>query len=102
MAQSLDRPLLALSFLAGDVTAGTGRFNVAQGALATLVGIAASLGNLLAEQVVQYAGYDSAFYFLAAVALAGTVLFMAFMPETAAHALANADGRPRPGRGPAG
>lgn len=95
--------VFAIIFLlvVADVTAGTGRFNVAQGALATLVGIGASLSNLLAEQVVQYAGYDSAFYFLAAVALVGTVLFMAFMPETAAHALANADGRPRPGRGPA-
>ena len=95
--------VFAIIFLlvVSDVTAGTGRFNVAQGALATLVGIGASLSNLLAEQVVQYAGYDPAFYFLGAVALIGAVLFMAFMPETAAHALANADGRTRPGRGPA-
>jgi MFS family permease len=95
--------VFAIIFLlvVSDVTAGTGRFNVAQGALATLVGIGASLSNLLAEQVVQYAGYDPAFYFLGAVALVGTVLFMAFMPETAAHALVKADGRTRPGRGPA-
>jgi MFS family permease len=69
-----------------DVTEGTGRFNVAQGALATLIGIGASLSNLLAEDLVEHSNYHVAFYFLAVIALIGIVLFVSLMPETAAHA----------------
>lgn len=75
--------LLVLS----DVTEGTGRFNVAQGALATLVGIGASLSNLIAEDIVEHASYNVAFYFLAVIAAIGMLLFFVFMPETAPHAL---------------
>ena len=69
--------------IVADITRQTGRFNVAQGALITLLGIGASLSNLIAEQIVQFANYSAAFLFLAGVALVGTLLFGFFMPETA-------------------
>lgn len=89
--QSLDgvaNGIFAVLFLliVSDVTKGTGRFNVTQGALATLVGIGASCSNLIAEEVVQLAGYDIAFYFLAVVGGLGALLFWTAMPETAEHA----------------
>lgn len=88
--QSLDgvaNGIFAVLFLliVSDVTKGTGRFNIAQGALATLVGIGASASNLVAEEIVQRASYDAAFYFLAGVSVLGAIIFATLMPETAAH-----------------
>ncbi|MDA4847424.1 MFS transporter [Hoeflea poritis] len=81
--------IFAMLFLLiiADITAGTGRFNLAQGALATLVGIGASCSNLIAEWVVQLAGYSAGFLFLAFVAVVGSLVFAIFMPETAPHAV---------------
>ncbi|MEM8665491.1 MAG: MFS transporter [Pseudomonadota bacterium] len=92
LIQALDgvaNGIFAIIFLlvVSDVTKGTGRFNVVQGALATLVGVGASASNLLAEQIVQEFSYDMGFYFLGAVALLGFIVFAFFMPETAAHAV---------------
>ncbi len=88
--QSLDgvaNGIFAVLFIliVSDVTKGTGRFNIAQGALATLVGIGASASNLIAEEIVQFASYDLAFYFLAGVSILGAIIFATLMPETAAH-----------------
>lgn len=66
-----------------DLTRGTGRFNVAQGALTALIGVGASLSNVIAGWIVQFSSYSAAFLFLAGVALVGTLLFGFFMPETA-------------------
>lgn len=66
-----------------DITQGTGRFNVAQGALTTLIGVGASLSNLIAGWIVQFAGYSAGFLFLAAVAIVGAAIFGFLMPETA-------------------
>jgi len=71
--------------IVADITHNTGRFNVAQGALITLVGIGASLSNLAAEQIVQYFNYNAGFLFLGAVALVGLLVFSFLMPETAPH-----------------
>jgi MFS family permease len=65
-----------------DLTRGTGRFNFAQGAIATAVGIGASLSQGIAGRIVQAAGYDAAFLFLAAVAAVGLAVFWLLMPET--------------------
>ncbi|WP_211176165.1 MFS transporter [Brasilonema sp. UFV-L1] len=54
--------------MVADLTKGTGRFNVTQGALNTAVGIGAFLSHLLAGFVVQKAGYNVAFLGLAAIA----------------------------------
>ena len=71
--------------IVADLTRGTGRFNVAQGALTTLVGIGASLSNLIAEEIVELFSYSVSFLFLACVAIIGLVIFVFFMPETAPH-----------------
>lgn len=89
--QSLDgiaNGIFAVIFLLviSDATKGTGRFNIAQGALATLVGVGASMSNFVAEEIAELIDYDAAFYFLAVVALVGALLFLFAMPETAEHA----------------
>lgn len=76
--------MLFLLILA-DITAGTGRFNLSQGALATLVGVGASLSNLIAEEVVEFTNYTAGFLMLAAIGFAGLLIFAIFMPETAPH-----------------
>jgi MFS family permease len=68
--------------IVADLTKGTGRFNLTQGALATATGIGAGLSNLLAGFVVKVAGFDAGFITLAAIA-AATVFFALVMPETA-------------------
>lgn len=65
-----------------DLTKGTGRFNAAQGAIATAQGIGAFLSNSVAGYLAKTRGDDFTFYVLAAIAVAGFILFMLFMPET--------------------
>jgi predicted MFS family arabinose efflux permease len=65
-----------------DLTKGTGRFNLTQGAIATAVGIGASLSNLLTGFVVQQAGYNAGFLTLAAIATVALTVFWLLMPET--------------------
>ncbi len=65
-----------------DLTKGTGRFNLTQGALATATGLGAGVSNVLAGFVVQAAGFDAGFITLAVVAAVGTVFFALAMPET--------------------
>jgi MFS family permease len=70
-----------------DMTRGTGRFNLTQGAIATAVGIGASLSQVIAGGIVHHAGYSAGFLFLAAVAGVALAILWWFMPETrAAHA----------------
>jgi len=66
-----------------DLMRGTGRYNLAQGAVAMAQGIGASLSGLVAGAVVDRVGYTAAFLEAAAVAaIACGVLFL-LMPETA-------------------
>ncbi len=65
-----------------DLTRGTGRFNLAQGVLATAVGIGASLSTTLAGFVAQRYGYNSSFLTLAAIAAAAFLLVWLRVPET--------------------
>lgn len=65
-----------------DLMEGTGRFNVALGAVMTAQGIGASLSTTLAGLIVVEAGYSAAFLTLATIAGAGLVLFWSAMPET--------------------
>jgi MFS family permease len=66
-----------------DLMRGTGRYSAALGAVSTAQGIGAALSTTLAGIVVVHAGYGAAFVTLAAVAAAGLLLFVLFMPETA-------------------
>lgn len=65
-----------------DLTRGTGRFNVSQGAVATAQGLGAALSASLAGLVIVSAGYAAAFLVLAGIAAAGFALYLFAMPET--------------------
>lgn len=65
-----------------DLTEGTGRFNLALGAITTAVGIGASLSQVIAGGLVHHFGYPAGFLFLAAVACAAFGLLYLRMPET--------------------
>jgi len=78
-----------------DLTKGTGRFNLTQGAIATATGIGASLSLLLAGVIVEYAGYQAAFLSLAGVATVALVVLWAMMPETKEFATASHDNQRR-------
>ena len=68
--------------IVADLMRGTGRFNVAQGAIITAQGIGAALSTTLAGIVVVQAGYSAAFLTLAGVAIVGLGLYFFVMPET--------------------
>ena len=68
--------------IVADLMRGTGRFNVAQGAILTAQGIGAALSTTLAGLVVVHAGYSAAFLTLAGVAVLGVLVFFFGMPET--------------------
>jgi MFS family permease len=65
-----------------DLTRGTGRYNLAQGAVATLQGIGAAFSTTVAGFIVAGAGYNAAFLALAFIAVLATLLFLLAMPET--------------------
>lgn len=65
-----------------DLTRGTGRFNLVQGALATAVGLGASASNLMTGYVVQAAGFDAGFVTLAVIAALAFVFYLVAVPET--------------------
>ncbi|WP_246725210.1 MFS transporter [Beijerinckia sp. L45] len=65
-----------------DLTRGTGRFNVSQGAVATTQGLGAALSATLAGLIIVSAGYAKAFIVLAGIAAVGFVIFLVAMPET--------------------
>jgi MFS family permease len=65
-----------------DLTRGSGRFNLVQGALATGVGMGASLSNLLGGKIVDWEGFRISFLALGGVAAVAFLLLLAFVPET--------------------
>jgi MFS family permease len=65
-----------------DRTRGTGRFNLAQGALASSVGIGAALSTTLGGYLIGHFGYNVSFLGLAAVGLAAFILLLTLFPET--------------------
>jgi MFS family permease len=66
-----------------DIMRGTGRYNLAQGAIATVQGIGASLSGLAAGVIVDHFGYSAAFLAAAGAAAVALVVFALRMPETA-------------------
>ena len=65
-----------------DLTRGTGRFNLTLGAIATAVGIGASLSQTIAGAIVHHFSDRAGFLFLACVAAAAFLILWLFMPET--------------------
>ncbi|MGA8159818.1 MAG: MFS transporter [Acidobacteriaceae bacterium] len=90
-------PLIAVQFLDGiansifgvvsimvvaDRTRGTGRFNLIQGALATMVGVGAALSTTLGGTLIQHFSYRISFLGLAGVALLAVIVLWFGVPET--------------------
>ncbi len=65
-----------------DLTAGTGRFNLAQGAIGAMLAIAAALSTSISGFVFQEFGRAAGFLAIAAMAAAATATAWAFLAET--------------------
>lgn len=68
--------------IVADLTRGTGRFNVAQGAIIAAQGIGAALSTAVAGFIVVRAGYSAAFLVLGGIAAVGVTFYLIAMPET--------------------
>ena len=66
-----------------DIMGGTGRYNPAQGAIATVQGIGASLSGLAVGVIVDHFGYCAAFLSAGAAAAVAFNLFALLLPNTA-------------------
>ncbi len=66
-----------------DIMRGTGRYNLAQGAVATTQGIGASLSGLTAGLIVDHYGYTATFLTLGGTATVALVAFAIGVRETA-------------------
>jgi MFS family permease len=65
-----------------DLMRGTGRYNLAQGAVATTQGLGASLSGLAAGVIVDHLGYSAAFLTFGAAACTALAALLLAMPET--------------------
>jgi MFS family permease len=79
-----------------DLTKGTGRFNLAQGAAGASWGLGAALSNGVAGQIVNGFGYSAAFLFLAAGAAGALALYWFGVPETQDYAPTGRQGAAAP------
>ncbi len=68
-----------------DLMRGTGRYNLALGAVATAQGVGASLSGLAAGAAVDRFGYSATFLALGAAACVAVAALLLAMPETAAR-----------------
>jgi MFS family permease len=71
-----------------DRTQGTGRFNVAAGSLATMVGIGAAVSTTIGGVLIQHLGYRASFLGLAGIALLAFALLWFAVPETLSDTVA--------------
>jgi len=71
-----------LVVVVADLTKGTGRFNLAQGAIYTTIGLGAALSNLAIGFLVKTAGFSTGFFTLSAIAEMGMIWLGLTMPET--------------------
>lgn len=81
-----------------DVTRGTGRYNLAQGAVGAAAGIGASVSTLAVGYLAQALGNLVGFLALAGVALAGLAVLWRALPETRPDPAGPGTGRPGTGR----
>jgi MFS family permease len=65
-----------------DRTQGTGRFNIAAGSLATMVGIGAAASTTIGGVLIQHLGYRASFLGLAGIAFIALALLWSAVPET--------------------
>lgn len=76
-----------------DLTRGTGRFAVSQGAVATAQGLGAAFSAGLAGLIALHLGYGAMFATLGAIAAVGLVGYLLLMPETQPRSTAVAPAR---------
>jgi MFS family permease len=77
-----------------DRTQGTGRFNVAAGSLATMVGVGAALSTTIGGVLIQHLGYRASFLGLAGIALLAFAVLWFAIPETLCDAAVNTTAGP--------
>jgi predicted MFS family arabinose efflux permease len=77
-----------------DRTQGTGRFNVAAGSLATMVGIGAASSTTIGGLLIQRLGYRASFLGLAGIALLAFALLWLAVPETLSDSAASSKSGP--------
>jgi len=65
-----------------DLTADTGRFNLAQGVVGAMIGVSASISTLATGFLFQGFGALTGFLAVTGVAIAAVVVFWLFVPET--------------------
>lgn len=70
-----------------DLMRGTRRYNIAQGAVATLQGVGASTSGLVAGLIVDRFGYSPAFFEAATVAVIALATLALLMPETRTNSI---------------
>lgn len=87
--------MIVAPLVVADITRGTGRFNVAQGAIGTATAAGAAVSTTVTGLVVDRFGDAAGFCGLAAVALAAFILLYVALPET--RATASAQGEPSTG-----
>jgi MFS family permease len=73
---------IMIPLVIADITRGTGRFNLAQGAAGTASAIGASLSTAVSGYVVQLFGYTLGFIGLAAIGTIALIFLCWFLPET--------------------
>lgn len=81
-----------MPLVVADIMSGTGRYNLALGAVATMQGVGASVSGLFAGVMVDHFGYGPAFLSLGGAALLALVVLAIGMPETAPDRLAGSNG----------
>ena len=74
--------------IVADLMRGTGRFNIAQGAIITAQGVGAAFSTALAGLIVVNFSYGAAFITLGAIAAIGFIVFLLAFPGTAGGASA--------------
>src|SRR5262249_5740006 len=65
-----------------DMTTGTGRFNLVQGFIGTIIAIAAAISTGTTGFIFERLGHVSGFLILAAAAAAATILFWVRLTQT--------------------
>jgi MFS family permease len=75
-----------------DLTQGTGRFNLAAGAMATVQGIGAALSNTLGGLLIQRFGFNASFARLALIGVLAVSLLFWKVPETKGYTSRQAEG----------
>jgi hypothetical protein len=73
---------LVMPLVIADITRGTGRYNLEQGAAGTASAVGASLSTVISGYVAQLFGYELGFIELAAIGVFGLMFLCWFLPET--------------------